>query len=159
MVEPNRPTVFLAYVSAYGFTGEMAKHIADSIKATGEVEVILADIEHWPVGDMESAIIRSTGLLVGCPTLNQNILLPVYKLFSAVSPIRDRGKLAGAFGSYGWSGEGVKLIEENLKNLKLSIPVPGVAAKFNPHGDTLKALEDFGRDFANEMVRQHSPVV
>ena len=54
------------------------------------------------------------GLLVGSPTINQNTLLPVYKLFALINPIRDKGKLAGAFGSYGWSGESPKLILENF---------------------------------------------
>jgi flavorubredoxin len=77
-------------------------------------------------------------------------LLPVYKLFAVVNPIRDRGKLAAAFGSYGWSGEGVKIIEETLKVLKLNIAVDGLAVKFYPGQDKSSKFIQFGQQFAEE---------
>ena len=30
------------------------------------------------------------------------------EIFATINPIRDKGKLAAAFGSYGWSGEAVR---------------------------------------------------
>ena len=73
------------------------------------------------LGDLEEHVVRADGIIIGSPTINQNTLLPVYKLFSVINPIRDKGKPAAAFGSFGWSGEAVKLIEDHLKNLKLKV--------------------------------------
>jgi flavorubredoxin len=148
----QKPKIYIPYVSAYGYTGEMARLLGEAIHKAGDIDVFLQDIEHSPLEEVETRIVESNGILVGCPTLNQNILLPIYKLFSVISPIRDRGKIAGAFGSFGWSGEGVRLIEENLKNLKLKVPVPGVAVKFLPNEDTSKKIEDFGFEFGEELI-------
>ena len=145
--ENNDKRVLIAYVSAYGYTGEMAETIASGIRETGDIEVSVVDIENIQLGDLEEMIVRSGGLLIGSPTINRNTLLPVYRLFSVINPIRDKGKLAASFGSYGWSGEAVPLIEEHLKNMKLDIVQDGLATKFFPNEEQHEALQDFGRTF------------
>jgi flavorubredoxin len=84
---------------------------------------------------------------VGSPTINQNTLLPVYRLFSVINPIRDKGKPAAVFGSFGWSGEAVKLIEDHLRNLKLKIVSEGQTARFLPNSKETERLIHFGREF------------
>ncbi len=145
--ESRRNRVLISYVSAYGYTGEMARAIAEGIKDTGDIDVDVVDIEHIQLGDLEEKIVRSNGILVGSPTINRNTLLPVYKLFSVINPIRDKGKLAASFGSYGWSGEAVPLIEDHLRNLKLEIVQGGLATRFLPDREQTGALKDFGRTF------------
>lgn len=143
----NESRVLIAYVSAYGYTGEMAESIASGIRETGDIEVAVVDIENIPLGELEEMIVQSGGLLIGSPTINRNTLLPVYRMFSVINPIRDKGKLAASFGSYGWSGEAVPLIEEHLKNMKLEIVQDGLATKFFPNEEQNEALKDFGRTF------------
>jgi flavorubredoxin len=145
--ENNDKRVLIAYVSAYGYTGDMAETIASGIRETGDIEVSVVDIENIQLGDLEEMIVRSGGLLIGSPTINRNTLLPVYRLFSVINPIRDKGKLAASFGSYGWSGEAVPLIEDHLKNMKLEIVQDGLATKFFPSEEQNEALKDFGRTF------------
>jgi len=139
--------VLITYVSAYGYTREMAETIARGIREAGEIEVKILDIEHIPLGELEENIVRSGGILVGSPTINRNTLLPVYRMFSVVNPIRDKGKPAASFGSYGWSGEAVPLIEEHLKNLKFEVVQGGLATKFHPGEDKTAELLEFGRTF------------
>jgi flavorubredoxin len=143
----NEKRVLIAYVSAYGYTGEMAEIIASGIKEAGDIEVEVVDIENIQLGELEELIVRSGGLLIGSPTINRNTLLPVYKMFSVINPIRDKGKMAACFGSYGWSGEAVPLIEEHLKNMKLEIVQDGLATKFFPNEEKHEALVEFGRTF------------
>jgi flavorubredoxin len=143
----NEKRILIAYVSAYGYTAEMAESIASGIRETGEIEVQVVDIENIQLGELEELIVRSGGLLIGSPTINRNTLLPVYRMFSVINPIRDKGKLAASFGSYGWSGEAVPLVEEHLKNLKLEIVQDGLATKFFPSEEQYEALRDFGRTF------------
>ncbi len=97
--------ILICYVSAYGYTGVMAENIAKGIKRAGDFAIDMVDIEHMQPGELEEKMARCDALLVGSPTINQNTLLPVYRLFSVINPIRDRGKPAAGFGSYGWSGE------------------------------------------------------
>jgi len=139
--------ILIAYVSAYGYTGKMANTIAKGIQEAGDINVDVLDIENIPLGDLEENIVRAGGILIGSPTINRNTLLPVYKLFSVINPIRDKGKIAASFGSYGWSGEAVPLLEDHMKNLKLEIVQDGLAMKFSPNGDQTNELLEFGRTF------------
>lgn len=143
--------VLVAYISAYGYTREMAMQVVAGLEKAGNIQVDLLDIEHTELGDLEEHMVRADGLIIGSPTINQNTLLPVYKLFSVVNPIRDKGKPAAAFGSYGWSGEAVKMIEDHLKNLKLKVAVEGLTARFYPNQNDSENLISFGEQFGREL--------
>jgi flavorubredoxin len=144
--------VLVAYVSAYGYTAEMANLIAGGIKEAGNFEVEIVDIEHILLGDLEEKIVRSNAILIGSPTINQNTLLPVYRMFSVINPIRDRGKPAATFGSFGWSGEAVKLIEDHLRNLKLNVVLEGIPERFNPFDEKSEKLNTFGKSFGKKVL-------
>jgi flavorubredoxin len=144
-------SVLITYVSAYGFTKQMAETIAEGIRDKIDCEIKVVDIEKILLGELEELIVRSNALLIGSPTINQNTVLPVYKLFSLINPIRDKGKKAAAFGSYGWSGEAVKLIEEHLRQLKLNIVLEGFSSRFAPGEAKAEMLKEFGRNFALEL--------
>jgi flavorubredoxin len=152
MTSGSSGQVLITYVSAYGYTKLMAEAISRGILKAGDIKVEISDIEHINLGELESKITLSGGILVGSPTFNQNTLLPVYRLFSVINPIRDRGKYAAAFGSYGWSGEAVPLIENHLKNLRLNIIQPGLAAKFRPNKIQTEELELFGENFGRQFL-------
>jgi len=145
--------VLVAYVSAYGYTKEMARQVAKGLMKTDNMTVELVDIENIPMGDLEEHLVKANGILVGSPTINQNTLLPVYKLFSLINPIRDKGKPAAAFGSFGWSGEAVKLIEDHLRNLKLKVVGEGQTARFYPNSKEADSLIRFGEDFAQALLQ------
>lgn len=140
--------VLITYVSAYGYTRQMAEHIAAGIRETENISVTLLDIENIPPGELESEIVISDAILVGSPTINQNTLLPVYKLFSLINPLRDRSKIGGSFGSYGWSGEAPKIISDTLRNLKLRVFDDSATLKFSPGENEISALMEFGKRFA-----------
>jgi flavorubredoxin len=155
--EGTERRILIAYVSAYGYTGEMAETIASGIRETGDIEVQVVDIENIHLGELEELIVRSGGILIGSPTINRNTLLPVYRMFSVINPIRDKGKLAASFGSYGWSGEAVPLIEEHLRNMKFEIVQEGLATKFFPNEEQHEALRGFGRTFGLRFL-ENQPV-
>lgn len=146
--------VLIAYVSAYGYTGKMALQLAAGLKKSGDVEVDVLDIENVLLGDLEEHVAKADGILVGSPTINQNTLLPIYKLFAVINPIRDKGKPAAAFGSFGWSGEAVGLIEDHLKNLKLKVLAEGATARFSPNEKEAESLQAFGEKFAQSFSEE-----
>jgi len=148
--------ILIAYVSAYGYTGKMASTIAKGIQEAGDINVDVLDIENIPLGDLEENIVRAGGILIGSPTINRNTLLPVYKLFSVINPIRDKGKIAASFGSYGWSGEAVPILEDHMRNLKLDIVQDGLATKFFPNKDQTSELLEFGRTFGLKFLENQS---
>lgn len=151
---PQTHRIFIPYVSAYQKTGAIAHAIAKGIESVEGVEAVVLDIEHTSIGDLEMQLTMANGFIIGCPTINQNILLPVYKLFALINPLRDKGKLAGGFGSYGWSGEGMKIIRTNLENLKLKYTETDVFVKFSPNESDLDRAERYGRQFAQQLLRE-----
>ncbi|MCX6326154.1 MAG: FprA family A-type flavoprotein [Bacteroidia bacterium] len=152
--EKDQKNILIVYVSAYGYTKTAAEYIAEGILETDGIKVDITDIEHIALDELESKIVLADGLLVGSPTINQNTLLPVYKLFAIINPIRDKGKSGGAFGSFGWSGESPKIILENLRLLKLKIFEETAAFKFAPGGSKEESLKDFGRKFARKFLEE-----
>lgn len=150
-IESAKKRILIAYVSAYGYTKEMAVQIASGIKESLDVNIDMVDIEETESGELDSRLTICDALIVGCPTINQNILFPVYKLFAHISPIRDRGKSAASFGSYGWSGEGVKIMDGILKSLKLNVNMDGLGIKFRPGAEDNLKLREFGKSFAEKI--------
>jgi flavorubredoxin len=146
--------LLIAYISAYGYTKEAAHKIAEGINENKDITVKIVDIENISEEELESEIINAEGMLVGSPTINQNTLLPVYKLFALINPLRDRGKLGGAFGSYGWSGESPRIILENMRMLKLKTFEDTGSFKFSPGGDKEEMLKEFGRKFGKAFLEE-----
>ncbi|HYX07482.1 MAG TPA: FprA family A-type flavoprotein [Bacteroidales bacterium] len=151
-IEHSRQNILITYVSAYGYTKEMAFQIAEGIKAATEVNIDVVDIENILPGDLEEKIVKAHAILIGSPTINQNTLLPIYKMFALINPLRDKGKPAAAFGSYGWSGEAVKLIETQLIGLKLNVVGDGMSLKFYPNNGKADELKNFGKEFASHLA-------
>jgi flavorubredoxin len=149
---PGKHRIFIPYVSAYHNTGLLAEKIAEGVRSAGDIDVDVCDIEMMPIGDIDEKLTHATGLIIGSPTINQNILPQIYTVFAMINPIRDRGKLSGCFGSYGWSGEAVKIIESNLMNLKLKPCGESLFIKFTPHEDEFKKALDYGRIFGQKLI-------
>jgi len=146
--------VLVTYVSAYGYTRKMAELISEGICENPRMKVTIRDIENMQAGDIETEVVMADAILVGSPTINQNTLLPVYKLFSVINPLRDKSKVAGSFGSYGWSGEAPRIISETLRNLKLRIYEDQAAMKFFPGEEKETELREYGKKFADFLVAE-----
>jgi flavorubredoxin len=149
--KPNR--VFLGYVSAYQNTEAIAMAIADGMKQAGDVDVDLCDIEKTDLVAIEQKIIGASAIVLGCPTFSQNILLPIYQVFALINPIRDRNKMAAAFGSYGWSGEGAKIMTSAMNALKLNVIDEGLMVKFTPHDQVREQCVAYGRNFGEKFLK------
>ena len=154
--EKDIKRVLIAYVSAYGYTGEAADLIAEGLAESGRFDIDVADIETMPDGELDAKLTASDAVIAGSPTINQNTLLPLYRLFALINPLRDRGKAAGAFGSYGWSGEAPKIILDNFRNLKLNTFEEPVTFKFAPGGPKKEILVDYGRRFGEMLLEKKS---
>lgn len=150
---PQQKRVYIPYVSAYHKTGALAHAIAEGLASDPNLEIFVQDIEHTTLGEIDMQVAMASGIIIGCPTINQNILLPVYRLFAVINPLRDKGKLAGGFGSYGWSGEGMKIIRTNLENLKLHYTEDDVFVKFSPDVSDIERAANYGKRFADMLAK------
>lgn len=140
--------VLIGYVSAYGFTRTIAETLYNKLSQNRELDVEVVDISEHDPADLKQRIERADGILIGSPTFNQDALKPVWDLLSIVCPVNVRGKLAAAFGSFGWSGEAVKLIEDRLRGLKFKVVESGLRFNFTPSDEDLETTAKFAEEFA-----------
>lgn len=143
--EKKRLLVF--YVSAYGNTEKLARAVARGAEAAG-AEAPLFDLVgvdlHEVLGDVEDC----DGLAVGSCTINGDALEHVWGLLSSLATIKMKDKVGAAFGSYGWSGEGPKMIADRLKGLKLKVPEEPFRVQLVPTDADLAAAEAYGQKLA-----------
>ncbi|HOV11992.1 MAG TPA: FprA family A-type flavoprotein [Bacteroidales bacterium] len=149
---PEFGRVLVAYVSAYGKTKILAESITQGLSQVEGIHADLCDIEKMPAGDLADKITRASGIIIGSCTINQNTLPQIYTLFALMSPLRDKGKPAGCFGSYGWSGEAQKIIEANLSTLKLNLVTDNIFVKFTPSADDIARCVEYGKSFADKVL-------
>jgi len=145
--------VAVIYTSNYGFTGRLAREIAAGL-AEGDVQAEVMDILDHSKADLRKKIDLADGLLLGSPTFNRDAIPPVWELLAEVSAIVNKDKPAAAFGSYGWSGEAVKFIEQRLQQLQFKIAQPGLRVNFVPSAVNLEEARAFGRTFAAALVNK-----
>ncbi len=144
---PVKNRVLIAYVSAYGFTKSIAEKISEGLAEVDGIEVDLCDLEKTDPAVVSDKIAKASGYLLGSPTINQNMLPQLYNVFAMMSPIRDKDKLAGCFGSYGWSGEAEKDLISNIENMKLNYCGESIFIKFRPQENDDERIKNYGKKF------------
>lgn len=150
-------TLLVFYISAYGNTQQMAQAVREGAESVDGVRVSLYDLAGGEPGPFVDLIEEADGLVFGSPTINGDAVKPVWDLLSSLTLVKVRGKFGAAFGSYGWSGEAVGLIEDRLRGLKLRVPRPGVKVKLIPTVDELAECNALGRELAEHLVGRSGP--
>ena len=145
-------TVALIYASAYGNTATLASAIARGITKAG-VSVESINCEFADPEEIRAAVEKASGFVIGSPTLGGHAPTPVQTALGIVLSSATNNKLAGVFGSYGWSGEAVDLIESKLKDAGYRFGFDTIRVKFKPNEVTLQTCEEAGTDFAQTLKR------
>jgi flavorubredoxin len=142
--------VVIPYVSAYGYTKELADEIKKGIEETG-VKVELYDMVTANEAEVLEKIYWADGILFGSPTMLGDALKPIWNLLTSMNAPVHKGKIASAFGSYGWSGEAVPNIIQRLKQIRVKIFGEGLKVRFKPSDEQLYSAYDFGVQFGNSV--------
>ena len=150
---PETDRVIVAYLSAYGNTAKLAEQIAEGIKAAG-VGVELYDLEKTSPVELVEKIEGSKGLIVGSPTINGDAVKPAHDLLSSLATINLKGKLGAAFGSYGWSGEAVSILESRLAGIKFKVINSTVKPVLIPTTEDLENAVAFGKAFGEAVLNK-----
>lgn len=153
----NEKTLLIFYLSAYGNTRLMAEAIAAGTEDVPGVRVSLYDLEGGEPNVFIDLIEEADGLAIGSPTINGDAIKPIWDLLSSLTSVNVKGKLGAAFGSYGWSGEAVRLIEDRLRGLKLRLPVEGLRIKLVPDEKELQTCRELGNTLALHLTGQAQP--
>lgn len=157
VVNPNqKKTVVIPYVSAYGYTAQLAEKITEGIKDSGDIEVRSYDMVTADQAKVLEELGFADGILFGTPTIVGEALKPIWDLTTSIFAGTHGGKLASAFGSYGWSGEGVPHIMERLEQLKMKT-VDGFRVRFKPSDNDLIDAYDYGYQFGCILQNKENP--
>lgn len=135
------------YDTMWHSTETMAQSVADGLMEEGlSVKLFNMKVNHR--SDVMTELLDSKAVLLGSPTLNNGILPSMADIICYMKGLKPANKVGAAFGSYGWSGEAVKIMTEALHEMKFKVVEPGARIQFAPNGDSLKACHELGRKVA-----------
>lgn len=145
-------SVALIYASAYGNTAVVGQAIASGLTKAG-VRVELLNCEVAAPEEIQAAVEQCAGFIIGSPTLGGHAPTQIQTALGIVLSTADKSKPCGVFGSFGWSGEAIDLLENKLKNAGYEFSFEPIRVKFKPTDVTLKTCEEVGVDFAQALKR------
>jgi NADH oxidase (H2O-forming) len=145
-------TLVIFYISSYGNTARMALAVRDGAEEIDGVRASLYDLQGGEVTPFVDLIEEADGIVFGSPTINGDAVKPIWDLLSSLAVVNIKDKLGAAFGSYGWTGEAVSMLEDRLRGLKLRVPVTGVRVKLIPTEEELQSCRVFGRQLAEHLT-------
>jgi flavorubredoxin len=143
--------VGILYASAYGYTGKLACAAAEELRKNEALDVRLVNMVCEPFETCVKLANQADALLVGSCTINRDAPKIVWDVLASIDPISARGKPAGAFGSYGWSGEAVPMMKSRLEHLKLKFVGDGLRVNFMPTEEDLSAARRYGEQIAAQI--------
>ncbi|MHA3960515.1 flavin reductase [Synechococcus sp. LTW-G] len=149
--ERSSLSVALLFASAYGNTAAIADALAQGVSRTG-VRVESVNCEFTPAEKLLETIRSCDALLIGSPTLGGHAPTPIVSALGTVLAEGDRSKPVGVFGSFGWSGEAIDLLESKLRDGGFSFAFEPVRVKFSPDAATIKTLEETGTGLGRSLI-------
>jgi flavorubredoxin len=139
-----RNKAVIIYDTMWHSTETMAQSVADGLIQEG-VSVKMFNLKVNHRSDVMTEVLDAKAILVGSATLNNGIMPGVADILCYMKGLRPANRVGAAFGSYGWSGEAVKLIGEVLQDMKMNVVDPGVRVQFAPRPESLDACVELGR--------------
>ena len=144
--------VALLYASAYGNTATLASAIAQGLIQSG-VTVESINCELASTEEITTAIQACDGFIIGSPTLGGHAPTQVQTALGIILATAAKTKLAGAFGSFGWSGEAIALLENKLRDAHYSFGFEPIRVRFSPNASVLKECIQAGIEFTQRLKK------
>ena len=144
--------VALLYASAYGNTATLASAIAQGLIQSG-VTVESINCELASTEEITTAIQACDGFIIGSPTLGGHAPTQIQTALGIVLATAAKTKLAGVFGSFGWSGEAIALLENKLKDAHYSFGFEPLRVRFSPNAAVLKECIQAGTEFTQKLKK------
>jgi flavorubredoxin len=147
------PRAVVVYCTMWGSTKICAEAFADGVRSAG-VEVETADLLVNERSSIMSKVARAGLIAFGAPTMNNQVYPAMADVMNYVKGLRIKNKLAFAFGSCGWSGEGAKQIAALFDELKLEQPLPFKQVKYMPQSSDLEEFFKAGVSLAEQLLEK-----
>ncbi len=151
--QSSRVKALVIYDTMWHSTERMAKAIVDGLVQEG-VGVRMFDLATNHRSDIITEVLDAGALVIGSPTLNNGMLPRMADFLHYMKGLRPANKIGAAFGSYGWSGEAVRLINAIMEEMKFTVIDPGIKVQYVPVHDDLKRCLELSRKVAKELKEE-----
>ena len=143
--------VIMLFASAYGNTATIADALGKGVSKTG-VRVESVNCEFIDPNELIHSIHNADGYLIGSPTLGGHAPTPIVSALGTILSEGNRKNPVGIFGSYGWSGEALDLLENKLRDGGFSFGFNPIKVKFSPDKQMIKTIEETGTQFGRQLL-------
>ena len=148
----QKPTMkaVVVYDTMWGSTERLARAIGEGLKARG------ADPKLMPLkgnhrSDVATEVLEAGALVVGSPTLNNNMFPTVADVLTYLKGLKPQNLVGAGFGSYGWAPAGVRQVHETLAAMKVDVVGNGLAVRYVPTAEDLRAARALGEQVAHRL--------
>ncbi|MGD2029129.1 MAG: FprA family A-type flavoprotein [Desulfobacterales bacterium] len=141
--KPEQKAV-VVYDTMWHSTEIMAEEIVQGIVEEGVIARPI-HIRSSHRSEIMTEVLDAAAVIIGSPTINNQMFPTVSDVLTYMKGLKPKNKIGAAFGSYGWSGESVKLINQELEDMKFDIIDPGVKIQYVPDQNGKDACLELGR--------------
>lgn len=145
--QPYARKAVVVYDTMWGSTARMAAAIGEGLEAGG-LSAALMPLAGSHRSDVITELLEAGALLVGSPTLNGLILPSMADVLTYVKGLRPENLIGAAFGSYGWGGQSVRLLTQELKDMKAEVIGEGLGIRYVPNEEALIQCRALGESVA-----------
>lgn len=140
--------ITIIYDTMWNGTRRMAEEIAQGIKSVDDKVVVkLFNSAKSDKNDIISEVFKSKAIIVGSPTIYKGVLSSIAGIMEEIKGLNFKNKKAAAFGAYGWSGEGIKVLSALLEGSGFTVVNEGIRTLWNPDEQAIENCKKFGEDF------------
>jgi flavorubredoxin len=140
----------IIYDTMWNSTQRMAKAVEDGLVAEG-ISVKTLRLRENHRSNIAAELIDASAILVGSPTLNNNLFPTVADILCYLKGLRPKNLIGAAFGSYGWGGEAVTLIKEALVSMRVEMAAEPIKVPFVPDNEALVQCQAMGKQVAAKL--------
>jgi flavorubredoxin len=143
----------VVYDTMWYATASMADAIGEGLKQEG-LDFKLFDLKCNHRSDIMTEVLDASAIVIGSATINNGMMPAMADMLTYMKGLKPHGKVGGAFGSYGWSGEAVKQISDWMREMNISLVNDGLRVKFTPKKQDLEKCVEFGRQVARAALEK-----
>ena len=145
------PKLLVIYDTMWQSTEMMANEIAIGAIEQG-IEVKKLSVQSNDITHLATEMLDAAAVAIGTPTLNNGLLPTVAEFLTYIKGLRPGNKLGFAFGSHGWAGGAVDLVEDVLKDIGTELTCEGIKVQYRPTAEELAVCREAGKDLAKKAL-------
>jgi len=151
--QKTREKVLVVFDSMWHSTEKMAESVGQGVLEK-KVSVQVMDLHGWHRSDVVTELLDARGLVLGSPTLNNGMLPRMADMICYAKGLRFANRVGAAFGSYGWGGEAVRLLNEALDEMKIRKVHEGLRIQYVPTPEDLDRCRQLGHAVAAAVLAE-----